>query len=104
MNETPLEVENPLEREPASYDVFPIFAIAGRSATDFLGTGFIPAPGIFMTCWHVVQGAVDAGLEVVAAAAAPPDRKVALPLHDLSQDGDGRDLASAAVKGDPRLG
>jgi hypothetical protein len=105
MTEGRLEVENPREREPASFDVFPIFAIdADRQATDFLGTGFVPASRLFLTCWHLVSGAIEAGLDVVAAASAPPDRKVALRLEDLGQDEDGRDLASAQVRGHPRLG
>jgi Trypsin-like peptidase domain len=86
-----------IPRRPA-VDVFALFAVEpdGSSIRDFLGTGFLLAGGILVTCWHCVRGPVEAGL-VVAAVQGGDDFIPAFVLRDLAQDRNGSDLATARL-------
>jgi hypothetical protein len=56
-----------IPRRP-SVDVFALFAVEpdGSAIRDFLGTGFLLADGIVVTCWHCVHAAMEGQLAVAA--------------------------------------
>jgi hypothetical protein len=88
-------------------DVYPVFAFKGRAQGQVpeavLGTGFLAGPGCFVTCWHVVKGAVETGLNVALVAEKPSGGKIGIDL-DVIQDERGIDLASSRIAGVPRYG
>jgi hypothetical protein len=92
-------MSQPIEipRRP-SVDVFALFAVEpdGSSIRDFLGTGFLLAGGIVVTCWHCVRDAVAAGL-AIAAVQTGEDFVPAFVLRDLAQDRNDSDIATARV-------
>ena len=55
----------------AERDVLPLFSVKstheGEWLEAFLGTGFVLAGKVFVTCWHCVKAAVEAGHVVLAA-------------------------------------
>jgi hypothetical protein len=99
-------VGEPIEipRRPG-VDVFALFALEadGSSIRDFLGTGFLLAGGILVSCWHCVREAVEAGLPV-AAVETGDDFIPALVLRDLEQDRNGSDIATARLTRLPLFG
>jgi Trypsin-like peptidase domain len=86
-----------IARRP-SVDVFAVFAFKpdGSTIESFLGTGFLLADGIFITCWHSVRDAVGAGL-AVAAVQTGQDFVPAFVLRDLAPDENGADIATARL-------
>ena len=66
-----------------------------------VGTGFVPADQVLVTCWHCVRATkdgVDFGLGLRPSASEGQARveKIA-KLHDIAQDPRGLDLATARV-------
>jgi hypothetical protein len=60
----------------------------------FVGTGFVIAPNLLVTCWHCVKPLPER--EVYAATAPDPeDGRSAHFLQRIAQDSSGADLATA---------
>jgi hypothetical protein len=98
-----------LAQEVASH-VWPVYKVrAGgdgqnMEAVAYCGTGFIIEGGFFLTCWHCVSGALDAGeafAAVYPAPNSPPGGAGVIPLRNLSQSEHGADLALAKVDSTP---
>ena len=94
----------PLEDRPADW-VLPIFRGHDVSATRFrfdraMGTGFLVAPGLLVTCWHCVPPM--AGFDY-AAVLFTGERPLPYVLRDIEQARDGTDLATARLDYAPPL-
>jgi len=76
--------------------VLPLFALRGGEVVAFLGTSFVAAPGVLVTCWHCVEGAVQAGLKICVVAVQSPGLPL-VAVRDVAQDASGADLATARV-------
>lgn len=83
--------------DAADQYILPIWAFRGSRPMRFAGTGFMIAPHLFVTCWHCVNAPLEKGEYYGATREFPQGFRVALKLHDLSQDGNGTDLATAKV-------
>lgn len=81
-------------------DIVPLFAIdkVGGHGTlgDFLGTGFVVADGVLVTCWHVVSKACASGVSIVALISGNADTNVKA-LTDVAPNPAGHDMATARV-------
>jgi V8-like Glu-specific endopeptidase len=77
-------------------DVFPLFLYDDDRPRAFLGTGFLIAPTVLLTCWHCVPEGLTSGQYVAAVATLGSGASV-YRLEDLSQDENGTDLAIARI-------
>jgi hypothetical protein len=81
-------------------DIFPIFVVnleqGGMSG--FRGTGFLIADGLLVTCWHCVSEPLKDGEVLVAARETGKGDYDASELHEVTQDSNGADLATAKVE------
>jgi Trypsin-like peptidase domain len=68
----------------------------------FLGTGFLLADGLLVTCWHCVEGAVSSKASVSAVVNRDGTYELH-PLRDIGKDASGRDLASARLDLTPEV-
>jgi hypothetical protein len=84
-------------------DITPIFLARGDEPLAFVGTGFLLARHVFVTCWHCVEKRPDPGCHYIAAP-REAGHFTPWPLVDLEQDRNGADLALARVEADPHLG
>lgn len=81
-------------------DVLPLFAVTPgtNKIESFLGTGFLIAAGVLVTCWHCGRDALTDGYEVVAATkGASPGNYLVSPVRDFEQDPTGADLATGRI-------
>ena len=90
-----------------SNEILPIFLGVLDSAggppkpIEHLGTGFLIAPRIFVTCAHCVPLGLDENQVLITMFLDPTGRWVVLALTDVSHDPDGNDLATARIECDP---
>jgi hypothetical protein len=66
-----------------------------------LGTAFIMAPGLILTCWHNVHGAIERGLEVSLVFTKPTGGHSGQAVQ-FARDARGLDLASARTQAAPK--
>ena len=76
--------------------VYPLFSLPSAAEMEFLGTSFVAAPGILVTCWHCVESAVKAGSRICVMSVARTEPAFVV-LRDIAQDANGADLATASV-------
>lgn len=63
----------------------------------FEGTGFLPASGLFVTCWHCVQAELPPR-HTYAAVVFRGDSTVCYPLSHIERDANGSDIAIARIE------
>ena len=88
-----------LPREKLQEVIVPIFIATKGDDPDlieYLGTGFILAPKLIVTCWHVVNVNITSDQQIVAIVVKEDgsDHKL-IPLVNLERDGNNLDLATA---------
>src|ERR1051325_11698370 len=83
-----------ISRLALGHIVLPLFTRDRVEGFDFLGTSFVAAPGVLVTCWHCVEAAVHAGKEIGVVAIQSAGLPF-LPVRDVAQDANGSDLATA---------
>jgi hypothetical protein len=67
-----------------------------------LGTAFLIAPGLAVTCWHVVADAVEQGKRIAVVGRSSDRKYHGVELEEIGRDEEGRDLASARVRLTPQ--
>jgi hypothetical protein len=91
----------------AELDVLPIFYWREGDPEDtpdpvaFSGTGFRLTDDLLVTCWHCVEH--DEPGHGYAVVVEEGDSYRAFTLHDVSQDANGSDLATARIHGIPAV-
>ncbi len=87
-------------------DIVPLFAFdpKGVSLPEFLGTAFVPASRVLVTCWHCVRDLVGGPKDIVAMSRMPDGQPKPLLLSNIERDGNGADLALATVDAEPTIG
>ncbi len=92
---------------PVSDHVFPIVVedVEAQRYVSYEGNGFVPVPGVLVTCWHCIAKSLPANHRYVAVKMNDygnnPGRFQNLPLAEISQDRSGTDLATASVEHTP---
>jgi hypothetical protein len=95
------------DRMPLTFDLLrDVVAIVGAEQTNettaeprsILGTGFVIAPSVLVTCWHCVHAPLPQGQRLAAAYQAPDGRMKLSWLASVSQDTNGADLATAFLE------
>lgn len=97
----------PADRPTA--DILPLVVVNGASPLEVepvaaLGTGFLIAPNLLVTCWHCVDVSLAPGHHLAAAREHPPGHWKAHFLFDVARDTGGVDLATARVDLKPECG
>lgn len=83
------------QSDAAEKYIMPIWVFRGSQPMRFVGTGFMIAPYLFVTCWHCVRAPLEEGEYYGVSREMAEGYLLALKLRDLSQDGNGSDLATA---------
>lgn len=81
--------------DSADQYIMPIWVFRETRPMRFSGTGFIIAPHLFVTCWHCVRAPLEKGEYYGVSREIGNGFMAALKLQDVSQDGNGSDLATA---------
>jgi len=87
-------------------DILPIFEVPREDPENprsFQGTGFLIAPGLFVTCWHCIEAVLPDDGAYAVALKTPDYGYTTYVLRDISRDANGTDLATARVDLDPVL-
>jgi Trypsin-like peptidase domain len=87
-------------------DILPIFFVSSRGEIrieEFLGTGFLIAPQVFVTCWHCVSRPLSLGDGFYVAVKDETGRYAPSLLSNVGRDPAGSDLATANVELEPQL-
>ena len=85
-------------------DIVPLFAVklnGTQKPIDFVGTGFVIASSLLVTCWHCVERPLPDGCGYAAIIFHGPGRRTILPLENLERDPSGIGLATANIELEP---
>jgi len=97
--------EQPKSENPFA-DILPIFLVSPQGEIkleDVMGTGFLIAPRVLVTCWHCVNMPLAPGQSFFVALKDKDGRYNPIALTNVEQDPAGSDLATATVDLEPRL-
>jgi hypothetical protein len=96
-----------VDRVDIGQDALPIFVTRDANPAfpeAFVGTGFVVASGVLVTCWHVVRAELAADQYYAASRREGESYSRVLRLTDVTQDRNGRDLATARIDASPMVG